>query len=151
MQSLITELLSTTEAAFLITTYLATAIACTVIFIFLGSWIGRPVGGLIMQLVSSIMPELPEPQRAPQISRGLGVLCSFSFFFLGLIAEGIKLPHPESMTGDDYAGWFLKAAIIGIEVSLAANGVVLVVGKLRRWVAGGEKKEEFGFKRGIAA
>jgi hypothetical protein len=75
-----------------------------------------------VQLASSIAPEPPEPQRVPEISRRLGVLCSFLFLLCGLIAEDIKLPHPESMNGGDYVGWLLKAAIIGIEVSLAVNG-----------------------------
>jgi hypothetical protein len=140
MQSLITELLSTAEAAILITTYLAAAIACTAIYIFLGYWIGSPLGGLLVQLASSFTPEPPEPHRVPGISRGLGAVFSVLFFFFGVIVEGMKMPHPELMNGGDYVECYLKAAIIGIKVSLVVSGLVLLVGKLRKWVTGGEKK-----------
>jgi len=57
-----------------------------------------------------------------------------------VIVEGMKMPHPELMNGGDYVECYLKAAIIGIEVSLVVSGLVLLVGKLRKWVTGGKKK-----------
>ena len=59
-----------------------------------------------MQLASGFTPEPPEPQRVPDISRGLGAVFSGLFFFLGLIVEGMKMPHPELMNGGEYVECF---------------------------------------------
>ncbi len=56
---------------------------------------------------------------------------SFMFFLCGLVVEGAKLPHPESMIFGDFGVWFLRAAVMA-----AASGMVVVAGKVRRWVGG---------------
>jgi hypothetical protein len=53
------------------------------------------------------------------------------FFLCGLVVEGAKLPHPESMIFGDFGVWFLRAAVMA-----AASGMVVVAGKVRRWVGG---------------
>lgn len=54
---------------------------------------------------------------------------SFIFFLCGLVVEGAKLPHPESMSFGGFEVWFLRAAVIGF--------MVMAAGKVRKWVVGG--------------
>ena len=80
---------------------------------------------------------LVEPHRIPETSRRLGAVFSFIFFLCGLVVEGAKLPHPESMSFGGFGVWFLRAAVIGFMVMAAASGMVVVAGKVRKWVVGG--------------
>jgi hypothetical protein len=138
MQSLTGELLSLAETAILVTIYLAITITCTATFFIAGYWIGGPLGGLFLQLMWSILSSpLVEPHRIPETSRRLGAVFSFIFFLCGLVVEGAKLPHPESMSFGGFGVWFLRAAVIGFMVMAAASGMVVVAGKVRKWVVGG--------------
>lgn len=138
MQSLTGELLSLAETSILMTIYLAITIICTATFFIAGYWIGGPLNGLFLQLMWSILSApLVEPRRIPETSRRLGAVFSIMFFLCGLVVEGAKLPHPESMSFSDFGVWFLRAAVIGFIVMAAASGIVVVAGKARRWVVGG--------------
>ncbi|KAE9377652.1 hypothetical protein N431DRAFT_478838 [Stipitochalara longipes BDJ] len=139
MSSLTSELLSVAKTALLVMIYLAIMITCTATFFIAGYWMGSPLGGLFLQLISRIMSApLVEPRRFQETSRRLGVLFSFLCFLCGLFAEGVKLPHPESMSVGDYEVWFVKAAVIGFMVMAAASGMVVVAGKIQSWVVGEE-------------
>jgi len=133
--SITAELLSLAETAIHVTIYLGVTITCMATFFAAGYWIGSPLGAVVLHLLSNFEPApLVEPHLIPVTSRRLGVGILVVFFFCGLAAEVANLPPPESMSLGDFGVWSLRAAVIGFIVMATVNGMVVVAGKVRRWV-----------------